>query len=99
MRDLILHVVAPIILVFGCFIGVLTNVSACKTETDSYASSCKQLWAESAGKTPMSHAYIVRCCEVVDGTDNPEEQSAVEGECMVKLLLPTVQKPKQEDTK
>jgi hypothetical protein len=35
----------------------------------------------------LTNEYIVRCCELIDGGDNPGEQSSAEGTCMAELLV------------
>lgn len=72
--------------IIGIILGIVL-VAGCAKEEEKYANSCTALWELSPGATPSpSDDFIVRCCELIDGGDNPEEQSSNEGTCMATLL-------------
>ena len=63
----------------------------CEKEQKKHATSCTDLWLLSPGITNtttelLPDEYIVRCCELIDGGDNPAEHSSAEGRCMAELL-------------
>ena len=86
------------LIIYIILVGTL--FTGCERKKDNYATSCTDIWRLSPGvvgtttekgtskvKTELlSDAYIVRCCELIDGGDNPKEQSSAEGSCMKELL-------------
>lgn len=70
-----------------CIALAVTIFTGCDKETEKYADSCTNLWNLSPKSTlSPTDDFIIRCCELIDGGDNPGEQSSEEGTCMVNLL-------------
>jgi hypothetical protein len=83
-----------IVLLANLVLSLMLCLPGCKKDGDTYlnnASVCTVAWdiatVDADGLVPnMTNKYILRCCEVIDHRDNPEDSSKDEGVCVTELL-------------